>query len=128
MNQAQRRQAVEQYKAEKRGFFGIEGPGPCLGLQRDIGLDVDDPPTPPDPAVAQPLAALLEARLTAPKVAEQLRRIQNCSLCYTPGSGRGAASRNTRGCRATSETDDSSGEDVPEEHLSDDEDIWWKQT
>eukprot|EP00959_Pyramimonas_sp_CCMP1952_P072120 1506430-Pyramimonas_sp.AAC.1 len=67
MTQAQRRQAVEQYKAEKRGFCGIEDPDFCLGLLRDIGLDVDDPPTPPDPAVVQPLAALPEARLTAPK-------------------------------------------------------------
>eukprot|EP00959_Pyramimonas_sp_CCMP1952_P252078 5267084-Pyramimonas_sp.AAC.1 len=67
MDQAQRRQAVEQYKAEKRGFFGIKHPGPCLGLLRDIGLDVDDPPTPPDPAESQPLAALPEARLSAPK-------------------------------------------------------------
>eukprot|EP00959_Pyramimonas_sp_CCMP1952_P271400 5673661-Pyramimonas_sp.AAC.1 len=50
MNQAQRRQAVEQYKAEKRSFFAIEDPGPCLGPLRDIGLDVDDPPTPPEPA------------------------------------------------------------------------------
>eukprot|EP00959_Pyramimonas_sp_CCMP1952_P337445 7066536-Pyramimonas_sp.AAC.1 len=66
-DQAQRRQAVEQYKAEERGFFGIEDPGPCVALLRDIGLDVDDTPTPPDPAVAQPLAALPEARLTAPK-------------------------------------------------------------
>eukprot|EP00959_Pyramimonas_sp_CCMP1952_P336285 7041694-Pyramimonas_sp.AAC.1 len=74
MNQAQRRQAVEQYKAEKRGSFGIEDPGPCLGLLRDVGLDVGDPPTPSDPAAAQPLAVLPEARLTAPKVAEQLRR------------------------------------------------------
>eukprot|EP00959_Pyramimonas_sp_CCMP1952_P202992 4245199-Pyramimonas_sp.AAC.1 len=58
MNQAQRRQAVEQSRAEKRGFFGIEDPGPCLALLRDIGLDVDDPPTPePAPAVAQPLSA-----------------------------------------------------------------------
>eukprot|EP00959_Pyramimonas_sp_CCMP1952_P404007 8465689-Pyramimonas_sp.AAC.1 len=97
MAQAQRRQAVEQCKAEKRGCFGIEDPGPCLGLLRDIGLDVDDPPPPPDPAVAQPLAALPEARLTAPQVAEQLRRMQNGSLCYAPGSGRGAASRNAQG-------------------------------
>eukprot|EP00959_Pyramimonas_sp_CCMP1952_P275206 5752805-Pyramimonas_sp.AAC.1 len=58
MNQAQRRQAVEQYKAEKRGFFGIDDPGPCLGPLRDICLGVDDPPTPPDPAVAQPPAVL----------------------------------------------------------------------
>eukprot|EP00959_Pyramimonas_sp_CCMP1952_P352203 7379601-Pyramimonas_sp.AAC.1 len=57
VNQAQRRQAVDQYKAEERGFFGIDDPGPCLPPLRHIGLDVEDPPTPPDPAVAQPPAA-----------------------------------------------------------------------
>eukprot|EP00959_Pyramimonas_sp_CCMP1952_P143590 3006020-Pyramimonas_sp.AAC.1 len=55
MNQAQRRQAVEQYEAEKRGFFGIDDPA-CLGPPRDIGLGVGGPPTPPEPAVAQPPA------------------------------------------------------------------------
>eukprot|EP00959_Pyramimonas_sp_CCMP1952_P307184 6429383-Pyramimonas_sp.AAC.1 len=100
MNQAQRRQAVEQYMAENRGFSGIEDLGPCLGLLRDTGLDVDDPPTPPEPAVAQPLAACPEARLAAPQVAKRLRRLRAASLCYTPGSGRGAASRPAQGGQA----------------------------
>eukprot|EP00959_Pyramimonas_sp_CCMP1952_P211902 4434133-Pyramimonas_sp.AAC.1 len=87
MNQAQRRQAVEQYKAEKRGFFGIDDPSPCLALLRDIGLGVGDPPTPPEPAVAQPpavrplseedaayLATHPKARRAAPWVVERFRR------------------------------------------------------
>eukprot|EP00959_Pyramimonas_sp_CCMP1952_P341976 7163847-Pyramimonas_sp.AAC.1 len=50
VNQAQRRQAVEQCKAEKRGIFAIDDPGLCLGLLRDMGSGVDDPPAPPEPA------------------------------------------------------------------------------
>eukprot|EP00959_Pyramimonas_sp_CCMP1952_P342792 7181452-Pyramimonas_sp.AAC.1 len=110
MNQAQRRQAVEQYKAETRGFFGIENPGRCFGLLRDIGPDVDDPPTPPEPAVAQPHAAYPEARLAAPQVAERLRRLRTGSLCYTPGSGRGAASRPAQGGQAAAVATESSEE------------------
>eukprot|EP00959_Pyramimonas_sp_CCMP1952_P436019 9130481-Pyramimonas_sp.AAC.1 len=44
-------------RPKKRGFCSIDDPGPCLALLRDIGLDVEDPPTPPEPAVAQPPAA-----------------------------------------------------------------------
>eukprot|EP00959_Pyramimonas_sp_CCMP1952_P450177 9426288-Pyramimonas_sp.AAC.1 len=128
MNQAQRRQAVEQYMAEKRRFFGIEDPGPCLGLLRDIGLDVDDPPTPPDTAVAQPLAAYPEARLTAPQMAERLRRLRAASLRCAPGSGRGSASRPTQGGQAAAVATESSEEGDSDEHLSDDEDVRWKQT
>eukprot|EP00959_Pyramimonas_sp_CCMP1952_P220721 4614767-Pyramimonas_sp.AAC.1 len=56
----------ETIQGREERIFGIEDPCPCLGLLRDIGLDVDDPPTPPEPAVAQPLAAHPEARLAAP--------------------------------------------------------------
>eukprot|EP00959_Pyramimonas_sp_CCMP1952_P002450 50653-Pyramimonas_sp.AAC.1 len=38
MSQAERRKAVEQFRLEKRGFFGIEDPGPCVALLRDIGI------------------------------------------------------------------------------------------
>eukprot|EP00959_Pyramimonas_sp_CCMP1952_P335913 7033758-Pyramimonas_sp.AAC.1 len=117
MNQAQRRQAVEQYKAEKTGFLAIEDPGPCLGPLRDIGLDVDDPPTPPEPAVAQPPAALsvpeetaaylathIKARRAAPWVAERIRRLE------------------ARGGQAAAVAAISSGENNSDESLSDDED------
>eukprot|EP00959_Pyramimonas_sp_CCMP1952_P260657 5449944-Pyramimonas_sp.AAC.1 len=50
------------------------------------------------------------------------------SLCYTPGSGCGAASRHAQGGQAAPATDESSEEDDSVGHLSDDEDILWKQT
>ena len=40
MGKPERRRAVEQYKADKKGFFGIDDPGPCLA------------PTEPKPAAA----------------------------------------------------------------------------
>eukprot|EP00959_Pyramimonas_sp_CCMP1952_P238073 4975409-Pyramimonas_sp.AAC.1 len=93
-----------------------------------MGLDVDDPPTPPEPAEAHPLAALPEARLAAPQVAERLRRSREGSLCYTPCSGRGAASRLAQGGQAAAAAAELSGEGDSDEHLADDEDVWWKQT
>eukprot|EP00959_Pyramimonas_sp_CCMP1952_P247519 5174194-Pyramimonas_sp.AAC.1 len=123
MNQAQRRQAVEQYRAEKRGFFGIGDPGPCLAPLRDIDLDVEDPPTPPEPAVAQPpaarpfseedaayLATHPKARRAAPWVVERFRR------------------HAAQGGQAAAVAAESSAEDDSDDYLSDDEDVWWKQT
>eukprot|EP00959_Pyramimonas_sp_CCMP1952_P161917 3385456-Pyramimonas_sp.AAC.1 len=39
VSHAERRKAVEQFRLEKRSFFGIEDPGPCIALFRDIGID-----------------------------------------------------------------------------------------
>eukprot|EP00959_Pyramimonas_sp_CCMP1952_P409033 8571994-Pyramimonas_sp.AAC.1 len=36
---AEQRKAVEQFRLEKRGFFGIVDPGPCVAPLRDIGVD-----------------------------------------------------------------------------------------
>eukprot|EP00959_Pyramimonas_sp_CCMP1952_P045165 943403-Pyramimonas_sp.AAC.1 len=87
MGQSQRRAAVEQCKAEKRSFSGIGDPGPCIAFLHDIGLDVDDPGRPSEPAVAKPaaapplseedaayLAAHPKARRAAPWAVERFRR------------------------------------------------------
>ena len=39
MGQPERRRAVAQYKAEKKGFFQFEDGGPNLELLRDIGFE-----------------------------------------------------------------------------------------
>eukprot|EP00959_Pyramimonas_sp_CCMP1952_P144993 3035680-Pyramimonas_sp.AAC.1 len=42
MGHAERRKAVEQLRFEKGGFFGVEDPGPCIALLREIGIDAVD--------------------------------------------------------------------------------------
>eukprot|EP00959_Pyramimonas_sp_CCMP1952_P070555 1473701-Pyramimonas_sp.AAC.1 len=42
MSHAERRKAVGQFRFEKNGFFGVEDPGPCIALLRDIGIDAVD--------------------------------------------------------------------------------------
>eukprot|EP00959_Pyramimonas_sp_CCMP1952_P338110 7080647-Pyramimonas_sp.AAC.1 len=39
MGHDERRKAVEQFRLEKRDFFGIEDPGPCVALLRNMGID-----------------------------------------------------------------------------------------
>eukprot|EP00959_Pyramimonas_sp_CCMP1952_P144122 3017136-Pyramimonas_sp.AAC.1 len=42
MSHVERRKAVEQFRLERRGFFGIVDPGPCIGPPRDTGIDKVD--------------------------------------------------------------------------------------
>eukprot|EP00959_Pyramimonas_sp_CCMP1952_P252239 5270329-Pyramimonas_sp.AAC.1 len=42
MGHAERRKAVEQFRLEKRGFFGVVDPGPCVAPLRDFGIDAVD--------------------------------------------------------------------------------------
>eukprot|EP00959_Pyramimonas_sp_CCMP1952_P169176 3534345-Pyramimonas_sp.AAC.1 len=39
MSHAERRKAVEKFRLEKRGFFGVEDPRPCIAFLRDAGID-----------------------------------------------------------------------------------------
>eukprot|EP00959_Pyramimonas_sp_CCMP1952_P228080 4769246-Pyramimonas_sp.AAC.1 len=42
MSHAERRKAAEQFRLEKRRFFGVVDPGICIVFFRDIGIDAVD--------------------------------------------------------------------------------------
>ena len=120
MNQTERRKAVEQYKAEKRGFFGIEDPGPCLALLRDIGLDpVVDAPEGDEPAPPAAPEAPGPGRQMAPWMVRRQKRREELGLEHGEQPGQAAAAAED------SSTEEGSGTEYGE---SDDEDVWWKQT
>ena len=141
MNKHDRAKAVEQFKLEKRGFFGIEDPGPCIALLRDIGLRVDDPlgevdavahPTPPEPEPPHGSAAAdgqpVVRRQAAPWVVERNKRRKELGLgpCnkYLPATPHGPKDDDAAAAADSSTSEGSSG-DLDE---SDDDDVWWKQT
>ena len=44
MGEPARQKAIDEFKAEKKGFFGLEDHGPRTELLKELGLDVPRPP------------------------------------------------------------------------------------